>query len=164
MHVTRNMTQTYRLIRHGLLVILVGLFCGFGLGFAINGEVGLSPIPITFDYTMAAEPRAWRSAHVGAITNGLMSLLFAAVLPFLSLQTRAAQKVVTGTVIVIWGNTVFYVAALWAPNRGLSFGATDAGPGNLAGAIAYIPAVVAAVLLIWIVAYLIIKIPRSDEL
>ncbi|XAT59602.1 hypothetical protein GN278_01435 [Rhodobacteraceae bacterium Araon29] len=160
----RNISQTRRLIRHGLMVIFVGLLCGFGLGFAINGEVGFSPIPITFDYTMAAEPRAWRSAHVGAITNGMMSLLFAAVLPFLALQSRAAQKVVTGTIIVIWGNTIFYVAALWAPNRGLSFGATDAGPGNLAGAVAYIPAVIAAVLLLWIVAYLIIKIPRSEEL
>lgn len=164
MESVRNISQTRRVIKHGLMVILIGLLCGFGLGFAINGVVGLSPIPITWEYTMDAPPRAWRSAHVGAICNGLMAILIAAVLPYVELAASTLRRIATGIIVVIWGNTIFYVASLWAPNRGLSFGDTQAGPGNLAGVIAYISAVVAAVLLIWIVVYLIFALPRKSEL
>ena len=159
-----NVSQTRRLIRHGLWVLLLGLCCGFGLGFAINGEVSISPLPIAFDYTMAAEPRAWRAAHVGGITNGLMALLLAILMPYFALRATAVRHVVTGLIVVIWGNTMFYIASLWAPNRGLSLGDTVQGAGNLAGIIAYVPAVIAAVTVIVIVAYLAITLPKENEL
>lgn len=160
----RNLGQTRRLIRQGLLVLLVGLLCGFGLAFSISGAVALSPIPLSWDYTMEAPPRAWRAAHVGAISNGLMAVLIAVILPFVDLAAGTTRKITTGTIVVIWGNAIFYVASLWAPNRGLSLGDTMAGPGNLAGVIAYVPAVVAAVLLIGIVGFLIHALPRAREL
>lgn len=161
----RNLfASTYELMRHSLMVLLLGLLAGLGLAFSINGVVGIPPIPITWEYTMAAEPRAWRSAHVGSITNGLMGLLLAILIPFMGLTAKAIQRISLGTIIVIWGNLVFYIAALWAPNRGLSYTDTDAGPGNLAGIIAYIPAITAAGLLIGIVLYLILAIPRQSDL
>lgn len=157
-------SRTFGLMRHSLVVLLAGLLCGLGLGFAINGEVGLSPIPLTWEYTMAAEPRAWRSAHVGAITNGLMGLILAIILPFMGQSAKAISRLCLYTILVMYGNLVFYVAALWAPNRGLSFTGTEAGPGNLAGVIAYIPAILAAGLLIAVVIYLIATIPRQRDL
>ena len=160
----KNISQTRQLVKHGLIVLLIGLLCGFGLAFSINGFVGFPPIPITWEYTMDAPPRAWRSAHVGAIANGLMAILIAAVLPYFDLAKSALRKVVGGLIVVIWGNTIFYIASLWAPNRGLSVTDTQAGPGNLAGIIAYIPAIVAAVILIWTVIYLILVMPRKTEL
>lgn len=164
MELVRDINQTRRLVKHGLMVLLVGLFCGFGLAFSVNGVVGLSPIPISWEYTMTAEPRAWRSAHVGAISNGLMAILLAAVMPYLGVALSAVSKIATGLIIVVWGNTIFYVASLWAPNRSLSLGDTAAGAGNWAGIMGYIPAVIAAVVLIWIVFYLIFAIPRKSDL
>lgn len=164
MALERNLGQTRRLIRHGLMVLVVGLLCGFGLAFAINDSFSISPIPISFEYNLAAGPRAWRAAHVGGITNGLMALLFAALLPYLALRNSTMSKVVTGIIVVIWGNVIFYLASLFAPNRSLSFGDTVAGDGNLAGAIGYVSGVSVAVLMIWIAIYLIITIPRSHDL
>lgn len=159
-----DFSATFWLMRHSLVVLLIGLLCGLGLAFSINGEVGIPPIPLTWEYTMEAEPRAWRSAHVGSITNGLMGLLLAIILPFVGISAKAVQRLCFYTVVVIYGNLLFYVAALWAPNRGLSYTDTDAGPGNLAGIIAYIPAILAAALLIGVVLYLIIAMPRRSQL
>ncbi len=50
--------------------------------------------------------------------------------------------------VTVWGNACFYGFAIFAPNHGLSIGANQMGDGNLAGALAYVPAMIAAVAIV----------------
>ena len=63
------------------------------------------------------------------------------------------RKVITGVLaFAIWANTVFYLFANFAANRGLSPWDNAAGAGNWAGAVAFIPAAVAAFITIIVMA------------
>lgn len=133
------------LIGHGALVLLVALLAGFGLTFALLGEVTLWPIPWSTDFSVGSV-RGWRAAHVGGLLNGVMMIVLALGLPVLLLGRRARKWTVWTLIYTGWGNTVFYLLGNLAPNRGLSGGGTPFGEGTLLGLFAYLPAATATVL------------------
>ena len=132
------------IVRHASLVLLIGFLAGFFWAFALLGEVKISPIPITFVEGIPGDPDRWRIVHLGSILNALMAFAFSAALELFAMTSNQARKLKLAALAAIWGNVVFYVFTVFAPNHGLSLGDNAVGQGNLAGAIGYLGAMIAA--------------------
>lgn len=152
-----------RIIQNGLAVILFGLVGGFFLGWNVIGKVSFPPLPIEIDYQIPGTTAAWRAVHTGSIMNGIMALVLAALFAFCDLNKKLASRISWTIIIVIWGNAIFYLAAVFAPNHGLSWGSNAAGKGNIAGIIAYIPAIIAAYALIYVIAVMLLNVKKATE-
>ena len=129
--------QARTVIAHGMMVLFVGLVAGVMLVFSLLDAVALWPFP-----AIAAEipgsTRGWQAAHVGGIVNGVMMAAIGMLMTYLNLEGATRRWTYLGAIIMGWGNTVFYWAGNFAPNRGLSAGDTPYGPGDLAGVLAYL--------------------------
>lgn len=156
-------TAQRRIIQNGLGVILFGLIAGFFLGWNVIGYISFPPLPIEIDYAIPGTTASWRAVHTGSIMNGIMALVLAALFSWCDLSKLLAGRISWLIVVVIWGNAIFYLAAVFAPNRGLSWGSNAAGEGNVAGIIAYIPAIIAAYALIFVIGLLITKVKAATE-
>ena len=152
-----------RMIKNGLAIILIGLIGGFFLGWNVIGFISFPPLPLSIDVQVPGTAAAWRAVHTGNIMNGIMALVLAALLYWTDMSRASANRISWMVVLVIWGNCIFYIAAAFAPNHGLSMGDNAAGPGNMAGIIAYIPAIIAAYVLIYVIGYLFLKIKPAEE-
>ncbi|MBV1886237.1 MAG: hypothetical protein KUG61_04070 [Parvibaculaceae bacterium] len=149
------------LYKHGLIVMLIGLISGFFLAFSLLGEIGLSPIPFAIEMEIFGSPARWKAAHLGNMMNGMVLILFATALPNFKLSDSLTSKITLGLLITAWGNFAFYMFALIAPNRGLSFEGNRLGEFNWAGPFSYVGGVLAAVALISISVALIRALPKS---
>lgn len=151
------------LLKHGILVMIVGLIGGFGLAFSILDQISLSPIPIVIPYELPGTTEAWARIHSGCLMNGLMLILFAIVLPKFTLVGASVQRICLGFILIAWANTLFHIFGAFSPNRGLALSETPAGPANWASFVAYNPAVIAAVLLILILIKLLLNLPGRTK-
>lgn len=143
--------EARRLAGNGALVIMAGLLAGFFLGFVAIGGFILDPLPSArFDFP--GSERGWRAMHIGSLLNGVMALAVAGIIDRAVASARAKAWIANGLVFAVWANTVFYLFANFAANRGLSPWDNAAGPGNLAGLIAFTPAGVAAFLTLVVMA------------
>lgn len=149
------------LYKHGLIVMLIGMICGFFLAFSLLGEIGLSPIPFVIEMEIFGSAARWKAAHLGNLMNGLILVVFATALPNFKLSDSLTKKITWGLLITAWGNFAFYMFALVAPNRGLSFEGNRLGEFNWAGPFSYVGGVLAAVALISIAVALIRALPKS---
>lgn len=149
------------LLRHGFIIILIGLVGGFCLLFSILGVISFSPLPFNIDYELPGTPSQWRAVHVGNIMNGIMAVVFALVIPLLHLSERAKRFITYGLVATIWGNALFYIFGIFTPNRGLSLGDNSAGEANWAAVIAFLPAFIVAFVLMIIVIICFRAIPKG---
>lgn len=78
-------TDRLRIVVHGAIVVLVGLFCGFG---AVN------------------EPdveRLWHTAHEGLIMIGILMLTISSVMPVLALPKRESIALVWALLAMGYG-------------------------------------------------------------
>ena len=139
------------LFKHGLLAVLVALIAGFCLIFSMIGEISFSPLPFGIPIEMPGTPAGWRVVHLGMMLNGFMALIFGAVLRHLAFDNNAPKRIAWFTVIAVWGNFCFYLFGMFAPNHGVTMGDNRLGDGNLAGALAFLPALVGAVTLLFAV-------------
>lgn len=130
-------STAYRVIGHGLLVLLVGLVAGVMLIFSLLDAVTLWPLP-AWEVTLPGSTRGWQAAHVGGIVNGLMIGGVGLLIGKLSLQGKRLLWVGWGMIVMGWGNTIFYWCGNLAANRGLSVGTTPFGEGDLAGTLAFL--------------------------
>ncbi len=137
-------TNQRTLIRHGSMVMLLGMFSGIAYAFGLVGGFTLSPFPGVLADGFPGRTEGWRAAHVGNILNGVMIVALSSALPRLALTAERERLVTRALVVTVWGNACFYGFAIFAPNHGLSLGTNRLGEANLAGALAYIPAMVAA--------------------
>ncbi len=128
---------TVIVIGHGMLVLLIGLIAGIMLIFSLLEAVTLWPLP-AWEVSIPGSTRGWTAAHVGGICNGIMIAVMALVMRRLHMSGRQAFWVGWGMVITGWANTVFYWAGNVSSNRGLSVGETPFGPGDAAGALAFL--------------------------
>jgi len=137
-----------RLIRNGIAVMVAALFGGFVLDFFMLGAISLSPAPISIPVSIAGSEGGWRAVHVGGLMNGVMAVALGLAMRRFALTDRDGAIVSWGAIIAIWGNLAFYVFGMFAPNHGLTLAGNRLGPGNLAGAIAFAPAILGAVTLL----------------
>jgi hypothetical protein len=130
-----------KMVGHGALILLVGMFAGVGLLLGLLGGVELWPGHIVA-LDLPGNPGAWARTHVGGMLNGMLIMLVALLLGplgFDELRSRRMFWMLTGTG---WANTLFYWAALFAPNRALTFGDNRFGPSNIAALVGLTPALV----------------------
>jgi hypothetical protein len=122
---------------HAVLVLLAGLIAGVMLVFSLLDAVNLWPFPV-WQVSIPGSTRGWQAAHVGGIMNGIMLIALAFLMGKLGLSASQYRRCAWGVIATGWGNTVFYWAGNFAPNRGLSMVDTPYGAADLAGAVAFL--------------------------
>ncbi len=143
-----------RTINTGLLALLVALLSGFLLIFKMIGGMSLNPLPVFFPFELIGDVNGWRILHVGMMMNGIMAVGLGCVMRMRALADHKASLVSWGILIAVWGNFCFYLFGMFAPNHGVTMEANRLGEASLAGVLAFLPAFIGAVTLIYAVAVL----------
>ncbi|MFT3792318.1 MAG: hypothetical protein QM741_14875 [Rudaea sp.] len=133
-----------KLVAHGALILLIAMLAGVGLLASLVGGIELWPGHIV-NFGLPGNPSSWARTHVGGILNALLIFVVALLLPGLGVTEKKAGRIGWLIVGTGWANTVFYWAAMWAPNRALTFGDNHFGPASLAGVVGLLPALVFAI-------------------
>lgn len=138
-------TLQKKMIGQGAAVLLVGMLAGVGLLMSLLGGIELIPGSI-IEFTIPGGIDAWVRTHVGGMMNGLLILIVALMLSGLGFSEAASGRMFWMLVGTGWANTLFYWAALFAPNRAISFADNRFGESNLASIIGLAPALLFAVI------------------
>ncbi|HKY92614.1 MAG TPA: hypothetical protein VJM11_16315 [Nevskiaceae bacterium] len=136
-----------RMAGHGAAVLLVGMLAGMGLLMSLLGGIELIPGSI-IPFEIPGDDGAWVRAHIGGMMNGFLILIVAILLVPLGFAEAAARRMAWMVVGTGWANTLFYWAALFAPNRALSIADNKWGESNVASIIGLLPALVFVVIAI----------------
>ncbi len=150
-----------RTMKHGLCLMVIGLITGFFLIFSMLGGASLNPIPGFIAFDFPGTEKGWRVVHVGALMNGIMALSIGAAMRFFFLSDVKARWVSLGTLVAIWGNLCFYLFGMFAPNHGLTLQDNRLGEASIAGALAFAPALLGALTLIWALLVVLRAEPRD---
>lgn len=134
-----------RMIGHGAAILLVAMVSGIGLLISLIGGVEILPGRLV-PFDVPSDPTTWARVHIGGLLNALLVLAVAAVLPVLHFPHRSASGIAWALIGTAWANTLFYWAALFAPNRALTLGPNRFGETNLAAWLGLPPALVFAVI------------------
>ena len=155
-----NTLHSHRLVKNGIVAMLISMLAGFMLIFSMIGAISFSPLPL-IDASIPGTPQGWRMVHLGMMMNGLMAILLGLSLRWLIVTARGAAIVSWGTIITIWGNFTFYLFGMFAPNHGVTLQANRLGEANLAGVIAFFPALLGAVTLFVVLIILLRAKPKD---
>lgn len=134
-----------RMVGQGAAVMLVGMSAGIGLLISLLGGVELIPGSI-IEFGIPGTADAWVRAHIGGMMNGILIFIVALLIGPLGFAEAGAKRMFWMLVGTGWANTVFYWAALFAPNRALSFADNRFGESNFAAIIGLLPALAFAVI------------------
>jgi hypothetical protein len=134
-----------RLIGHAALMLLMAMLAGVGLLVSVIGGLELWPGHI-LSLNLPSNPAGWVRTHVGGTLNAMLVMVIALLLPGLGFADAPARRIGLFMVGTGWANTLFYWAAMWAPNRALTFGDNRQGASNLASVIGLAPALLLVVL------------------
>jgi hypothetical protein len=141
------------MIGHGMLILLIGLLAGIGLLISLIGGLEAWPGKL-FPIALPGSSGAWVRFHMGQLLNAFLIVLVALMLPVLAFDYRDERRIGWFAVGIGWANTLFYAAALFAPNRALTFGSNRLGGASFASLIGLAPALVFAVVSVVVVAVL----------
>ncbi|HBO0349196.1 styrene-oxide isomerase StyC [Pseudomonas aeruginosa] len=142
------------MIGHGLLILLIGLLAGVGLLVSLIGGLEVFPGRLVM-LELPGNSSGWVRFHIGQLLNAFLIILVALSLPVLAIDSRKAGRLGGWVIGIGWANTLFYAAALLAPNRALTFADNRLGVANLASVIGLAPALVFAVVSIVVVGVLV---------
>ena len=133
------------MIGHGLLMMFVALATGLLLWVSLLGGFEIYP-GFILTINLGGTSEGWARVHRGIPMNALMVLIFAFVVGSLGFSSK--KENILGWILIAtgWANTVFYIAANYSGNRGLSFGANKFGASDIFSFIALMPAYVFGVL------------------
>lgn len=126
------------MIAHGLWVTLVGLLAGFMLMFNMLG--GLEIWPGHFmEFSVYGTTDGWVRAHSGGVTNGMLTIIVALVLPKLEISEKMAGFFAWGLIYCAWTFTAFYWIGNRSGNRALSLGDNVFGAADWLSVIGFLP-------------------------
>ncbi|WP_155628192.1 styrene-oxide isomerase StyC [Burkholderia territorii] len=145
---TRDLQR--QMIGHGMLILLIGMLAGIGLLVSLIGGLETWPGRLVSVHVPGSS-NAWVRFHIGQLLNAFLIVLVALVLPVISVEPRLGRRVGWLIVGTGWANTLFYAAALFSPNRALTFGNNRLGGANLASFIGLVPGLVFAIISIVVV-------------
>ena len=127
-------TLQKRMIGQGAAVMLVGMSAGIGLLIALLGGLEIIPGSI-IQFGIPGSADAW-----------VLIFIVAILLSPLGFAEAAAGRMYWMLVGTGWANTLFYWAALFAPNRALSVADNRFGESNIASIIGLVPALLFAII------------------
>jgi cytochrome bd-type quinol oxidase subunit 2 len=104
-----NRTASF-LVLHGVIVVLLGLLVGFAYASAITDGWG------------AEAERAWRTAHLEGLLNGMLVMVLGAAAPRLRLSGAEERWFRLGALATGYGNVVAATLAAVSGSRGLAPG------------------------------------------
>lgn len=142
-----NSLHAHRMTKNGIVAMIIAMIGGFFLTFEMLGGISLSPVPVFMDVEIPGSARGWRILHIGMLMNGIMAIALAAALRTLLLTPTRAAVVSWGVIVAVWGNAMFYLFGMFAENHGLSLHDSPLGDASMAGALAFVPAIIGAVTL-----------------
>ena len=105
-----NANTGSQLVKHGMLVIVLGLAVGFPYASAITEGWG------------AEAERAWRTAHLEGLLNGMLVLALGAATPLLRFAGAEERWFRRGALATGYGNVIAATLAAIAGERGLAPG------------------------------------------
>lgn len=133
--------QQCRMVGHGAVVLLIGMIAGVGLLISLLGGIELIPGRI-LEFSLFGSPESWVRTHIGGMLNGMLIMLVAVLVHAMAVEDKPARQLFWMLVGTGYANTLFYWAALFAPNRALSVADNRFGESNLASIIGLVPALV----------------------
>lgn len=139
------------MIGHGLLIIFMSMSLGIGLLISLVGGMELIPGQI-IEFTIPGDAGAWARAHVGGMMNGMLIVLAALTAAHLNAEPAFSKRLCWMLVGTGYANFVFYIAALLADNRALTFGDNHFGESSMAAILGLLPAlvfVIVSLIAIW---------------
>jgi len=142
-----------RMERHAALVLLIGMLAGVGLLMSLLGGLEIWPGTI-LPLQLPGSTDAWVRTHIGGMLNAFLIMMVALVLPIVDFDEASAHRMSWMLVGTGWANTIFYWAAIFAPNRALTFGDNAFGSANFASILGLAPSLFFAVVSIVAVAQL----------
>ncbi len=108
-----------KLLVHCFIVVFLGFIGGFVWLIALADDVfHILPLP-KFEISVPDEPELLRNAHTGPIMNAMYVMAMVVMSPRLFFSVRQAKWVYYWAIILLWGNTIGYSTAVYAPERGL---------------------------------------------
>ena len=110
------------LLVHCFVVVFLGFIGGFVWLIALADNVlHLFPLP-SFDIDVPDSPQQkelLRNAHTGPIMNSMYVMAMVLLSKRLDFSARQAKWFFYSAIVMLWGNTIGYSAAVYAPERGL---------------------------------------------
>lgn len=110
------------LFLNGTGLIALALLLGWVWFFALLGRIVLWPLPIDIVVSIPDDGRAWRMAHMEAITQGLLLMGFAFGGRYMRLSSRQYAWFFWSALVTAWLFTLGAAANAIFGTRGLAFG------------------------------------------
>lgn len=130
-----------RLLVHCFIVMFLGFIGGFvWLIQLAEGAFHILPLP-KLNIEVPDESELLRNAHTGPIMNSTYVMVMVLLSQRLKFSARQAKWFFWAAVVTLWGNTIGYSAAVYAPERGLQ---PTAGFANIVAYSTFYAAVVGA--------------------
>ena len=111
-----------KLLTHCFIVMFLGFIGGFVWLIALADNVlHLFPLP-SFDIEVPDSPEQkelLRNAHTGPIMNSTYVMVMVLLSKRLNFSARQAKWFFYAAIVTLWGNTIGYSFAVYAPERGL---------------------------------------------
>lgn len=107
---------------NGTGLIALALLLGWVWFFALLGKIVLWPLPIDIALAIPDDGRAWRMAHMEAITQGLLLMGFAFGGRYMHLSPRQFTCLFWSALVSTWLFTLTAAANAMLGTRGLAFG------------------------------------------
>jgi hypothetical protein len=133
-----------RMVGHGAIIMFIGMLAGFGLLSSLIGGLELIPGSI-IEFSIPGDSGSWARAHMGGMFNGVFIMLVALLILAMKIADKPAGQLYWMLIGTGYANTIFYWAALLAPNRALTFADNVHGESNLWAIVGLLPALVFAI-------------------
>lgn len=100
------------LVIHGVIVILIGLFYGFGYGAALVGDV------------LKSTQDAWKLAHMEGLLNGMLIIVIGVAYTLIKPPVLLERWIRYPLIFTAYANVLAPLLAIITGNRGLEMGDT----------------------------------------
>lgn len=145
----------HRAFIHALYSLLLGLLGGVLLIYSALDEIAIWPFG-NWIWTLPGETSLWRALHVGPLLNGVMAIALVYLCSSFRLSAKACRHVSISTIVMVWGNGLFYLFRIWGNTRGLAIESQQFGIANWADVAAMIAASLAMITTFYAVFLLLI--------
>jgi hypothetical protein len=138
------------LMLNGFGLIALSALAGWLYMFVLLGDFVLWPVLPSTGVAPPGDERAWRAAHLQALTEGFLLIAVASCGPFIRLRMTTQRIVMWSAIVTGWMFAIPFLLHAWLGTRGLAFGGGRFKPG-LANDVIYLlgwPPVIAVHLLI----------------